>query len=365
MRTGSKTRLIVWPPLPPDVYLRRPQPHLPWPLEERKCLLFARARHALYAGVRTLGLSRDDGVLVPAYHHGSEVEALMQAGLRVHFYDASDGLEPDAKTLDAQLDSSIRALYLTHYLGLPADSARWRRWCDERGLLLIEDAAQAWLARTETGPVGSTADCAIYCLYKTFGLADGAALWSETPPPGPARRGPPGIAHLALRHGSYLAQRWSWLAGLRAGIEDNSFDMSAEVALGDVGRGTYRSTPRMLTRVADPGARHCRLHNYRFLTEQLHGLLPEAFPDAGDGASPFAFPIAVAHKDDVRAHLLQRGIVALDFWSQPHPSLDPASAPRAAALRASILALPVHQELRRHDLEHIVDAVREAARAAP
>jgi len=60
--------------------------------------VLAWARQGLWRGVRALGLREDDEVL--AYHHGSEIEALLQAGLRPRFYDGSDDLEPGEAALD-------------------------------------------------------------------------------------------------------------------------------------------------------------------------------------------------------------------------------------------------------------------------
>ena len=73
---------------------------------------------------------------------------------------------------------ATRALHVTHVLGFPAAAPRWRRWCDERGLLLIEDAAQAWLAADpQSGePVGSWGDLSVFCLYKTLPVPNGGAL---------------------------------------------------------------------------------------------------------------------------------------------------------------------------------------------
>jgi dTDP-4-amino-4,6-dideoxygalactose transaminase len=136
-------RLDVWPPLPPQAHLRRAGAALPFPLGEPGVVLLSRARHGLYLGVRALGLGPGDEVLVPAYHHGSEVEALVRAGLAVRFYEARESLAPDPGELDGMLGPRTRALHLIHYLGFPQDARCWRHWCDERGLLLIEDAAQA------------------------------------------------------------------------------------------------------------------------------------------------------------------------------------------------------------------------------
>ena len=138
--------LSVWPPLPPAVHIRPPIPRLPFPLEAPTCRLFGRVPHALHVGVRQLGLGPGDEVLAPAYHHGAEIEALRQAGIVCRWYDAHGNLEPDEDELDALMSERVRSLYLVHYLGFPQDAARWRRWCDDRGLLLIEDATQAWLS---------------------------------------------------------------------------------------------------------------------------------------------------------------------------------------------------------------------------
>src|SRR5262249_21946437 len=186
----TPTRLDVWPPLSPQVYLHRPPARLPFPLAEPACRLFERARHGLWQGMRALGLGPDAEILVPAYHHGSEIEALVRAGLICRFYEGTETLEPDADELETLLDPRVRALYLIHYLGFPQDAPRWRAWCDERGLLLIEDAAQAWLASIDGRPVGSFGDLSIFCLYKTFGLPDGSALLSPAPRAGPPPRRP-------------------------------------------------------------------------------------------------------------------------------------------------------------------------------
>ncbi len=140
------SRLNVWPPLPFELYTRRPSKRLPFPLEEPDCRIFSLARHGLFMGIKALGLEPGDEVLVPAYHHGSEIEALVRAGIVCRFYDVGQRLEPDEKELEALLDTPVRALFLIHYLGLPQNAARWRAWCDEHGLLLIEDAAQAWMS---------------------------------------------------------------------------------------------------------------------------------------------------------------------------------------------------------------------------
>ena len=359
-------RLDVWPPLPPGVHLRRPRSPLPFPLEEPGVVLLSRARHGLHLGVRAVGLGPGDEVLVPAYHHGSEVEALAQAGLDIRFYEASDSLAPDEQELDGLLGPRTRALHLIHYLGFPQDTARWRRWCDERGLLLIEDAAQAWLADVDGQPVGSLGDISVFCLYKTHGLPDGAALLvrgaAVAAPAGGDRAGRwDRWAALVRRHGAWAAGRSPVAAAIAArfahGGESSPED---EVALGSP-QGPAPATRSLLARLPAGAAARRRAH-YRLFLDQLAVDVPAPFTEVPAGASPFAFPVSPPRGAELLATLDRAGVKASDFWSTPHPALPAGHFPAAAARRATTVLLPVHQELRAPDLERIAAAARHRPR---
>jgi len=355
------SRLSIWAPLPPDVYLRRPRERLPYPLEEPGCRIVAWARHAIYHGVGRLGLGPGDRVLVSAWHHGSEVEALRRAGVGVRFFDPGDDLDPRPQDLEPLLDGSVRALHLTHALGFPADARRWRRWCDERGLLLIEDAAQAWLAACDAGPVGSFGDLAVFCLYKTFGLPEGAALVQRDPPPAVALDPRLGAVELARRHGMWLAGRSALVYAASAPLRrPKSYDPAEDFALRDPAAGPWRHTPFVLRRVVDEAAAERRRANYRTLLGVLGSHVPPAFAELPGGASPFVFPIAVADKPALLARLRERGVGTLDLWSVPHPSLPVGEFPQARRRRDTWVGLPVHQELRPRDLERIAAATLES-----
>ncbi|MDP8973874.1 MAG: DegT/DnrJ/EryC1/StrS family aminotransferase [Actinomycetota bacterium] len=352
--------ISIWPPLSFKVYARRPSKRLPFPLEDPRCRIFSLARQGLFAGIKALGLKPGDEILVPAYHHGSEVEALIRAGIVCRFYDIGQRLEPDEEDLKALLGTRVRALYLTHSLGFPQDAARWRVWCDDHGLLLIEDAAQAWLSSRDGTPVGSHGDLSIFCLYKTFGLPDGAAVISNSPPEPPHSKRDMGIVRVVTRHSSWLAQGWGWLGELRLRLKPAShqeYDPERDMGLGDPGRIPSAATGFLLPRVADPKAQALRSANYAFLLKRLERLVPEYFVHLPEGASPFAFPIQSERKHELLDLLAQHGIGAAGSWTYPHSCLPAADFPRAAALRERIILLPVHQELGIRELGRIADVV--------
>ena len=346
----------VWPPLSPAAWLRRPAEPAPFPLGGPGCRLYRLGRDAVWHGVRALGLSAGDQVLMPAYHAGPEVEALLRAGLDVAFYAGDEDLAPDASELEGLLGPRTRMLSVVHYIGFPQQISRWRSWCDERGILLLEDAAQAWLARGEGGPVGSTGDLALWSVYKTLGTPDGALAVCRAPLP--ESRGSPGTGapKLAKLHAAWLGQRRGGVRRLRRGGEPEEFDASAHNELADPDRPAARATDPLLRRLSRPELPEERRRNYRILLGDLSEHVPPPFGELPAGASPWFLPVRTADKRGMIAHLADRGIGAMDFWSVPHPALEVAAFPQVAARRASTIALPVHQELRRRDLARIAAA---------
>ena len=354
-------RISVRPSLPWAVYKTAPVSPLPWPLSEDGCRLYARARHGLWHGLRALGLGPGDELLVPAYHHGSEVEAIVQAGITCRFYESPPDLVPDAGELEELLGKhpGIRGLFLVHYLGFPQDSGRWRRWCDERDLLLIDDAAQAFRATHDGRAVGSLADLAVFCIYKTYGVIDGAAMICARPPSPPEVRAPARGAQTLRRNLATLAQRSSALARLRARVSrSGAYSIARDFGLGTPDSAPARATQALLPRVLATDAAVQRRDNYRYLLARLEDSVPEVWQELPEGASPFCFPVACAAKERVWRGLVAAGVIALNLWSVPHPLLAVDHFPSARWFRDHVLGLPVHQGLGPRTLDRVVEVFR-------
>ena len=370
LTAAPAARVSVWPPLPPDVWLRRPAEAVPYPLGRPNYRPYAFARHALWHGVRALGLGPGDEVLMPAYNHGSEVEALLKVGVSLRFYAGAADLAPVDAELDSLTGPRTRALYLIHYLGFPQDGGRWRAWCDERDLLLIEDAAQAWLATDGERAVGAGADLAVFCLYKTFGLSEGAALVSSSPPPALTHDPGADLRGIARAHVLWMAQR----SGAFTALVRNRPRLRQRPQEGEGGDfelyPTSDSLPwstvaPLVSRLVDDDAAAGRRANYGVLLEELGERVWQPFGRLPAGASPFAFPLHAPHKRALLETLRTREIIALDLWSAKHEAI-PDGFDDIAERRATTIGLPVHQELRLPDLDRVVDAVtRRGTRPVP
>ena len=204
--------------------------------------------------------------------------------------------------------------------------------------------------------VGSLGDLAVFCLYKTYGLPDGAVVFVRRGAVGAGSSKSAGLLALARRHVAWFAGRSAPVAALLQRVEhhlrhDADYRPEEDFALGTVQQPS--SATRFLIRRCTHSASALRRAHYSMLLDQLGGSVPRPFDQLPAGATPFAFPLTSANKTELLGRLARAGINGLDFWSMPHPSLPVERFPGAAARRAATVLLPVHQELRAADVERI------------
>ena len=357
--------LAVRPPLPPGIHFRANTEWLPFPLNQEGCRIYSLARHAIWNACHALGLESNHIILVPAYHHGSEIEALLKAGIKIRYYELNENLEPDVVMLESLLGPDVRVLYLIHYLGFPQNAVKWRKWCDENNLLLIEDAAQAFLATLDGQPLGSFGHMGVFCLYKTYGIPDGAAIITLTSIPKPASPATSGTWRTFKCHFHWMSERNGTLGFIHLQVEPfvswlkKQIDSpNVDFELGDPSTPPANMSNRLLTKILDKQTAQRRRENYRYLLEHLGEMVPPPFATLPDGACPHAFPIEVEDATLFLKQLRKYGVVGLLFWLYQHPSLPAHLFPRSMALRNRLVALPVHQELTFLELQQIVEAVK-------
>lgn len=122
---------------------------------------------ALALILRALGLPEGAGVTVAAFNVPEVPSLIAGLGLRVRFADIDPRIyAPTAAQVDRVIDADTRVLLATHLFGNPADLDGLAQVARDRGLVLIEDCAQALGARWHDRPVGSFGRAALY----SFGL---------------------------------------------------------------------------------------------------------------------------------------------------------------------------------------------------
>jgi perosamine synthetase len=362
--------------LSPLMLLGRPRPNPPYPFSSPRVRYFYFARNGLWQVVKKMGLEGRE-ILMPSYHHGVEVEALLDAGAKLRFYRIGARMEVDLADVERKIGPETAALHLTHFAGFPGPAREMKALAEKHGLLFIEDCAHAMLTRVDRQPLGQHGDVSLFCLYKGLPVPNGGAivvnnprlpdLDEPTPPPASStfslmassmlrrlalRGGAPGRAlrRLALRMGKGTL-RASKIEPVLTGTEHFNRD--------HLGLGMTRLALRIALSHDLDHVRKRQRRNYLFLEERLRDLVPPLFPSLPRGVSPFFYPLVVEDSKATVTQLLARGIEAVEFWRGPHPACDVSDFPEVAWLRRSVVEIPCHQDIPLRILHRIAEAVRE------
>lgn len=125
-------------------------------------------------------LKEGDGVAVPANTYIASILAITENGLRPVLVEPDeDTFNLGAEKLEAAVDPSVKAVLAVHLYGQLADMPGIVEVCRKRGLLLLEDAAQAHGASLNGIKAGAWGDAAGFSFYpgKNLGaLGDAGAV---------------------------------------------------------------------------------------------------------------------------------------------------------------------------------------------
>lgn len=118
---------------------------------------------AVHTALAALGVGPGDEVVTTAITDMGAIAPIVYEGAAPVFAD----VEPDsglvsAATIAPRITGRTRALIVTHLFGAPCDMAPIVELAQRRGLPIVEDCAQAFLARDTAGPVGTLGDIACY-----------------------------------------------------------------------------------------------------------------------------------------------------------------------------------------------------------
>ncbi len=127
-------------------------------------VLLSSGTTALTLAIRALAIGPRDQVAVPSYVCAAVVHAIRAAGARPLVCD----IDPSTLVLDPEdvarrATADLRAVIVVHPFGSPVRLEPLRA----RGLLVIEDCAQALGARERGEPVGSRGDAAVFSFAPT------------------------------------------------------------------------------------------------------------------------------------------------------------------------------------------------------
>jgi dTDP-4-amino-4,6-dideoxygalactose transaminase len=132
----------------------------------KHCVSCANGTDALYIAMRALGLKAGDEVITTAHSWISTSETITQACGRVVFCDTDrDTFTLDPAGIEARITPRTVGIIPVHLYGQPADMGAIMSIARKHRLWVIEDCAQAHLARYKGQLVGTFGNVATFSFY--------------------------------------------------------------------------------------------------------------------------------------------------------------------------------------------------------
>lgn len=138
---------------------------------------------ALHAVLLAHGIGKGDEVIVPSYTFISTANSALFVGAKPVFSDIEEetyGLSPES-VLD-KINDKTKAIIPVHYAGCPAKVREIKEIAEDKGILVIEDAAESFGASIDGKSTGSFGDSGIlsFCQNKIITTGEGGAVVTDS-----------------------------------------------------------------------------------------------------------------------------------------------------------------------------------------
>jgi dTDP-4-amino-4,6-dideoxygalactose transaminase len=342
----------------------------------------------LLQGLRRLSTADRTEILIPAYTCYSVPASIIKAGLRPRVVDIDPqtlDFAPDALA-QAETDHAL-AIIATNLYGLPNDLPRLVSFARERGMFLVDDAAQALGARVGGRPSGTWGDAGLYSLDKGKNISsiDGGLIVTASEalarelqalvaPLPPASIGTVGMDLVkVLVYAAFLSPSTYWIPSAIPGLGLGQTRFTTDFPLHAMPAALARLAVTVLPRL-DAYTETRRRHAYA-LIESLRAVPGLSLVREGADTFPVYLRLPV-FIDTPRARaavldaLTEAGLGATVSYPsalRDVPALVRAfdgmpDTPGGRAVAARLLTLPTHPAVSGDDRRRIVDLVQAVLR---
>ena len=300
---------------------------------------------ALLLSLMAARVGPGDEVIVPAFSFFSTASSALRLGARIVFADIDPRtFQMDPDEFRRRITPRTRAAIVTHLYGDCADMSRIEAVAGDRGIPIIEDAAQAFGARHRGRYAGAMGFCGCLSFYPTknlSGIGDGGMVVTDDD--GAAVR-----LRLLRAHGDAGGHEHKTL-GINSRLD------SIQAAALSVRLPYVEEWNRRRRQIAD---------RYR---RGLEGVV--SLPLRAENNEPVynQFVIRTSERDALRDHLQRNGIGTRIYYPIPlhlQEGLAPMTGkagdcPGAEEAAQTCLALPIFPELRDEEVDCVIEKIRE------
>lgn len=133
---------------------------------------------ALHLCMIVADIKAGDEVICPSMSYIATANSVQYVGAKPIFAEVNQHYNLDIEDVKRKITSKTKAILLVHQIGMPADIDSFRKLCDEKKLILIEDAACAIGSSYKGAKIGSHSDLVCFSFHprKIVSTGDGGMI---------------------------------------------------------------------------------------------------------------------------------------------------------------------------------------------
>jgi len=302
---------------------------------------------ALHATLLALGIGPGEEVIVPAFTFFATASAVCMCGARPVFADVDeDTFNISIDAVQEVISQRTRAVIGVHLFGQPCAIRPLQEICGERGIPLIEDAAQAHGAMYHGKKVGGWGTAGCFSFYPTKNMTTGEGGMVTTNDPGLAEK-----TREIINHGQ--AEKYLHVS---IGYNFRMSDISAAIGLSQLAKLD--------------GFNSRRKENAAFYDSHIRApgiVLPGTAPGAGHVYHQYVIRVrdeCRLSRDQLAEILREKGIgtavhYPIPLHKQPVFGECAGHCPMAEKLAGEVLSIPVHPLVTDDEREYICRCINE------
>jgi len=143
------------------------------------CVSTTSGTTALQLGMSTLGISKNDEVIVPSLTFAGSINAIINCGAKPVICDVDlNTWTISLNIIKKLITKKTKAIMIVHIYGQPCKIDEIKKLCKSRNILLIEDCAEALGAKYKNRLVGLDGDCSCFSFFanKTITTGEGGMV---------------------------------------------------------------------------------------------------------------------------------------------------------------------------------------------
>lgn len=315
---------------------------------------------AIFLSTKLFNFVKGDEIIVPAISFPSIGSAIVDSGAKIIFCDVDKhSLNTRAKDIQKVLSDKTKAVYITHYGGVPCDMDEIIQLCNQHKVLVIEDSACAVRSFYKGQACGTIGDMGMWSFdaMKTLSTADGGMMYIKN-----------FHKRIEAEEGLYLGLPVKSKSGLDSSSDSVNwweFEMNRTGRRAIMNNVTAAMGLSQLSKLDGFINQRKNIHTkYMKVLKNVGDIQLPLVPDFKHTSSYYFFWIQTKYRDELAKFLLNKGVyTTFRYWPLNKIELfskyTDNECPNSDYAALHTLNIPLHQSLSDEDVNLIINGIKE------